>query len=140
MRFMRSHKANRAIPMDWAGYEHCTRVLRNLPQDRHTVLANVYDGPCYRRAAEAIEEQSSGGHADELETSILLAIDRRFVNLDEAATWTPPTMATSGPFSRKPNEPRYSPAGVWGDPMLATEEKGHRLLSAMADDLLALLQ
>lgn len=104
------------------------------------MLANVYDGPRYRREAEAIAEQSSGGHADELETSIVLAIDRQSAKLDRAVAWAPPTMASSGPFSRKQGDPRYSPAGVWGDPLLATEEKGHQLLSAMVDDLLALLQ
>jgi len=35
---------------------------------------------------------------------------------------------------------RFSPTGVWGDPTLASEQKGRRLLAAMVDDLLALIE
>jgi len=50
-------------------------------------------------------------------------------------------MAASGPFSRNnPDNPRFSPSGVWGDPTLASEDKGHRLLAAMVDDLLAAVE
>jgi creatinine amidohydrolase len=112
-------------------------VADAMPKEMHIKLANVYDGPRYRSEAEAIEEQACGGHADELETSILLAIDRQSVSLDKADAWTPSAMATSGPFSRDPDNPRFSPTGVWGDPTLASEEKGRRLLAAMVDDLLA---
>lgn len=115
-------------------------VVDTMPKDICIKLANVYDGPCYRSEAEAIEEQVSGGHADELETSILLAIDRQYVSLDKAVAWTPAAMASSGPFSRDQHNPRFSPAGVWGDPTLASEEKGRRLLAAMVDDLLALIE
>jgi creatinine amidohydrolase len=104
-------------------------------------LANVYAGPRCRRVTEAIEEQPRGGHADELETSILLAIGREHVALDKAETWTPPAMAISGPFSRSdPDNPRFSPSGVWGDPTLASEDKGRRLLAAMVDDLCAAVE
>ena len=104
-------------------------------------LANVYAGPRCRSVTKAIEEQPRGGHADELETSILLVIARERVALDKAQTWTPPAMAASGPFSRcDPDNPRYSPAGVWGDPTLASKDKGRRLLAAMLDDLLAAVE
>ena len=107
----------------------------------HIELANVYAGPRCCRVTAAIEEQPCGGHADELETSILLAIGREHVALDKAETWAPPAMAARGPFSRNdPDNPRFSPAGVWGDPTLASEDKGHRLLAAMVDDLLAAVE
>ena len=101
-------------------------------------LANVYAGPRYRHLIQAIEEQPRGGHADELETSILLAIGAEHVALEQAETWTPTAMAVGGPFSRNdPDNPCYSPSGVWGDPRLASAEKGRRLLAAMVNDLLA---
>jgi creatinine amidohydrolase len=104
-------------------------------------LANVYAGPRCRSVTEAIEEQPRGGHADELETSILLVIARERIALDKAQAWITPAMAASGPFSRSdPDNPRYSPAGVWGDPTLASEDKGRRLLAAMLDDLLAAVE
>lgn len=104
-------------------------------------LANVYDGPNYRRVATSIEEQPRGGHADELETSILLEIAPQHVALDKAQAWVPTAMEASGPFSRlDPNDPRFSPAGVWGDPTLASADKGRRLLEAMLEDLLIALE
>ncbi len=114
-------------------------VVNTVSKDLQTTLANVYDGPCYRRKAQAIEEQPCGGHADELETSMILAINREYVDLEKAVAWTPATMAVRGPFSREQGNPRFAPAGVWGDPTLATEEKGRQLLAAMVEDLLAQL-
>ena len=104
-------------------------------------LANVYQGERCHRVTAAVEEQSSGGHADELETSIVAAIDRAQVDVDKAEAWMPPTMEAKGPFSRSDaDSPRYSPSGVWGDPTLASEEKGRRLLAAMVEDLLAAVE
>jgi len=113
----------------------------NLPGELRIELANVYAGPRCRSVTKAIEEQPRGGHADELETSILLAIGHEHVALDKAETWTPPAMAVSGPFSRSdPGNPRFSPSGVWGDPTLASDEKGRRLLAAIVDDLFAAVE
>jgi len=113
----------------------------DMPESMRIELANVYAGPRCRSVTEAIEEQPRGGHADELETSILLAIGREHVALDKAETWTPPAMAVSGPFSRSdPGNPRFSPSGVWGDPTLASDEKGRRLLAAIVDDLFAAVE
>jgi len=109
-----------------------------MAETLRTELVNVYAGPHYRRLIQIIEEQPRGGHADELETSILLAIGAEHVALEQAETWTPPAMAVRGPFSRNdPDNPCYSPSGVWGDPKLASAEKGRRLLAAMVKDLLA---
>ena len=113
----------------------------DMPESMRIELANVYAGPRYRSVTEAIEEQARGGHADELETSILLVIGREQVALDKAQTWSPPAMAVSGPFSRSEQDnPRFSPSGVWGDPTLANDEKGRRLLAAIVGDLLAAVE
>ena len=103
-------------------------------------LANVYQGPRFLRAMGEVEEQPRGGHADEIETSLLLAIARERVALDRAQGWTPASMDEPGPFSRAdPKSARYSPGGVWGDPTLASVEKGRCLLAAMVEDLLTAL-
>jgi len=113
----------------------------DMPESMRIELANVYAGPRYRSVTEAIEQQARGGHADELETSILLVIGREQVALDKAQTWSPPAMAVSGPFSRSEQDnPRFSPSGVWGDPTLASDEKGRRLLAAIVGDLLAAVE
>lgn len=112
-------------------------AVDELQEAMPITLANVYQGRRYCSLTAEIEEQVGGGHADELETSILVAMDRAHVDLDKAETWTPVTMAAKGPFSRSdPGSPRFSPSGVWGDPTLASEEKGRRLLAAIVEDLL----
>jgi creatinine amidohydrolase len=112
-----------------------------MPETFRVILANVYEGPRCRSVTEAIEEQSLGGHADELETSILWAIDRKHVAHGKVEAWTPSAVVGNGPFSRTNRDsPRFSPSGVWGDPTLASEEKGHRLLTAMVGDLLATIE
>jgi creatinine amidohydrolase len=112
-----------------------------MPEELHIGLANVYAGPRCRDVTQAIAQQPRGGHADEIETSILLAIDPQHVALEKAEAWTPSAMAVSGPFSRSdPDNARFSPSGVWGDPTLASADKGRRLLAAMLEDLLAMVE
>lgn len=101
-------------------------------------LANVYRGPCYRQAAASVETQARGSHADEIETSIMLAIAPESVNMTRAESCTAPMQ--KGAFNRtRPGQPNYSPGGGYGDPRLATKEKGQLIVQAMLDDLLALL-
>ena len=43
-----------------------------------------------------------------------------------------------GPLTRNPNGAgTYSPTGIWGDPTLATREKGERICEAFVQILLA---
>jgi len=98
-------------------------------------LANVYDGPRIRSVIAQIEEQADGGHADEIETSIMLAIAPHKVRMDAAAACT--RVPGKGPLNRTdPAHPNYSPSGVYGDPRLASKEKGELLIKAMLDDVL----
>jgi Uncharacterized protein, putative amidase len=102
-------------------------------------LVNVYEGRHYRAVGEEIEEQARGGHADELETSIMLAIAPERVSMDLAEVCTEPMV--KGPFNRTdPGAPNYSPSGVYGDPRLATREKGKRLVRAMLRDILDVVE
>ncbi|MEO1105785.1 MAG: creatininase family protein, partial [Pseudomonadota bacterium] len=88
-------------------------------------------------------EQKLGGHADEQETSVMLAIDPSRVKLDRAVPdygnlLTYPKSVFSVPviFSNDPDSgPDYSVRGARGDPTLATREKGERALAAMTDAL-----
>ena len=44
----------------------------------------------------------------------------------------------TGPLTRNPDGPGvYSPTGSWGDPTLATRDKGERLVHALVDALVA---
>jgi creatinine amidohydrolase len=99
-------------------------------------LLHLYEGAHFRAAAEALCSQPCGGHADELETSIMLAIAPERVDMAAARAWTPRTLQP-GPLRRgDPGHPNYAPDGVYGDPRLATAAKGQRLLAAMLRDVL----
>jgi creatinine amidohydrolase len=74
-------------------------------------------------AAESLVENKEGGHADERETSVMLALDPRSVRMDK--------LKLDGPFEQ---------TGATGDPTRATAFKGERLLAARVDDLVAALQ
>lgn len=71
-------------------------------------------------AAERFLDVPGGGHADERETSVMLALEPRSVRMDR--------LAPAGPFER---------TAATGDPSGATAFKGERILSARVDDILA---
>jgi creatinine amidohydrolase len=75
------------------------------------------------QAAEALIEHKDGGHADERETSVMLALDPRSVRMDK--------LKLDGPFEK---------TGATGDPTRATAFKGERLMAARLDDLVAVFR
>lgn len=96
----------------------------------------VHDGPRYRRATAGLARQGQGSHADELETSLMLALAPELVDMSRAEA--SPTIAKAIPGRLTPTDkasPNYSRSGSFGDPTLATLEKGEALLAAMRDDL-----
>ena len=103
-------------------------TVRHLP---------IHAGPRYRAASAELMQQPFGGHADELETSRMLVIAPDAVNMSRAVA-SPvsaegPRPGALNPFDR--DAPNYSPSGSFGDPTLATQQKGEVLLAAMLDDL-----
>lgn len=73
---------------------------------------------CLGAAAEQLLAVPEGGHADERETSVMLALEPRSVRMDR--------LAPDGPFEV---------SGATGDPTLATAFKGERILEARLDDI-----
>ncbi|MCK5145126.1 creatininase family protein [bacterium] len=83
-------------------------------------------------------DQKGGGHADESETSINLYLQPDLVHMDKAVTdyWDSLPLKRypgyrPGLFSRNPGDPAYSETGLYGDPTLATAEKGKAVLEIM---------
>src|SRR6266702_948596 len=96
----------------------------------------IYEGSRYRHAAEALAEQSHGSHADELETSLMLALAPQLVDMARAEASPALTHEVPGrltPTDR--NSPNYSRSGSYGDPTVATSAKGEVLLAAIVEDL-----
>ena len=96
----------------------------------------VHEGSRYRKAAEALTRQSHGSHADELETSLMLALAPERVDMARAEASPARQPAAPGPLTRSDTQsPNYSRSGSYGDPTLATPAKGEILLAAVLDDL-----
>jgi creatinine amidohydrolase len=96
----------------------------------------IHQGPNYRRAAAELAEQGHGSHADELETSLMLALAPDWVDMTRAEASPDAKYELPGPLTPSDaSSPNYSRSGSYGDPTLATRAKGEVLLAAMLDDL-----
>src|SRR5882757_3880600 len=96
----------------------------------------IHGGPRYPRIAKGLAQQGHGSHADELETSLMLALAPDLVDMARAEASPAVTRDTPGPLTPSDqNSPNYSRSGSYGDPTLATSAKGEMLLAAMLDDL-----
>ena len=89
------------------------------------------------RASAPVRQQEGGTHADEIETSMMLFIDPGTVDMRRAVKdYTPST----GPLrlTRTAGTPgaTYSASGVWGDPTLATKEKGRAIVADVVAGIL----
>lgn len=82
-----------------------------------------------------ISKQEGGTHADEIETSMMLYIAPDSVDMKKAVKDYHPS---KGKLTRDPNnkEGTYSATGIWGDPTLATREKGRKIMEAMVTGIL----
>jgi creatinine amidohydrolase len=97
----------------------------------------VFAGPRFTATVRQVQEQPYGSHADEIETSLMLAIAPELVDMSRAAA-SPfsPNGPSTGPLSPDdPKSPNYSPSGSFGDPTLASAEKGRKVLAAILEDL-----
>jgi creatinine amidohydrolase len=96
----------------------------------------IHEGSRYRQAAAKLAEQSHGSHADELETSVMLALAPQLVDLSRAEASPVAAQETPGRLTPSdPSSPNFSRSGSYGDPTLATRAKGEVLLAAMVEDV-----
>lgn len=85
-----------------------------------------------------VAQQTCGSHADEIRTSMMLYIRPEVVRLERAVDASTPYRP--GPFRREPDAPGlYSPSGAWGNPTLASREKGAFVVERLVSALLAAL-
>jgi len=95
---------------------------------------------------EALQGQRAGGHADELETSIHLYLQPGLVRMDRAVADYGEGAAQDYPgyqpglFSRDRNDPEFSETGLFGDPTLATAEKGKQVLDILTEQWIKALR
>lgn len=95
---------------------------------RYTDLTK--DNPVERKL-----RQSGGTHADEIETSMMLYMAPGSVRMKKAARDLNPDQP--GGLTRDPHgKGTYSPTGAWGDPTLATREKGRAVVESIVANIL----
>src|SRR4029450_8250068 len=107
------------------------RALARLASERAKHLW-IHEGPRYPRIARQLAEQSHGSHADELETSLMLALAPHLVDMTRAKPSPDLRQETPGALTPSdPNSPNYSRSGSYGDPTRATSAKGEARLPPM---------
>ncbi|PWT72527.1 MAG: hypothetical protein C5B46_06700 [Proteobacteria bacterium] len=88
-----------------------------------------------RARVQQLEEQDGGGHADEIETSLMLYIAPASVDMTKAVCDYEPG---SGRLTRTPGgQGVYSATGIYGDATLASREKGRTIADAMTQGILS---
>lgn len=111
-------------------------ISKHIP----VALANILD---LGHAADDVIENKIGSHANEHETSMLLALAEAVVHMERAVAEIQPWMLNKrapvrrpAPLTRTPGGlGDYCPSGIIGDPTRATREKGEAILHAMAQDV-----
>lgn len=118
-----------------APVEAAISVSREPSLIRHVKL---FDGPRFKKTVDAIRQQPYGTHADEIETSLMLAIAPELVDMARAAPmpFSPAGSARGKLSPDDPSAPNYAPSGSFGDPTLASAEKGAKLLAAILEDMM----
>jgi len=80
-------------------------------------------------------KQEGGSHADEAETSMMLYIAPELVDMSKAVKDFDPRPGRKG-LTRDPHGAgTYSPTGSWGDPTLATKEKGRVIVETTVGEI-----
>lgn len=88
-----------------------------------------------KKLPEGLFTQEGGTHADEGETSMMLYIAPQTVDMSKAVKDYDPRPNRRG-LSRDPKgKGHYSPTGIWGDPTLASKEKGKVIVEAAVEEI-----
>ncbi len=107
----------------------------------HVALTNV--SGVGKEAELEVCSQKQGGHGDESETSCMLYINEKLVDMSKAVEeYLPSVRGTVSNGVQKVYLPRKmtTPHGINGNSTLATSEKGEKIINAMADDIVAFLE
>lgn len=139
IRALRASTPNPIFVLD-TGISTIAPIDRAIAESRASGVQHlcVYTGDIYRKAAERLREQPHGSHADEMETSVMLALAPALVNFSRGQA-SPREFDGSAPGLMTPDDPNsatYSASGSFGDPTYASREKGQVLVDAILQDLM----
>jgi creatinine amidohydrolase len=88
-------------------------------------------------AGSKVRQQEGGSHADEIETSMILFMQPAAVDMKKAVKDYRPSVGSGLTRDPKSTTSTYSATGVWGDPTLATREKGRIATEALVAQILS---
>ncbi len=106
-------------------------VLRARHKD--LLIALIHTADMSQRVRETFSADAGDWHANDAETSLMLALRPDLVRFDRLQTSDDPDRTEGLCFAHPVN--RTSKNGVTGTPSLATAEKGHQLFAWMIEDL-----
>jgi creatinine amidohydrolase len=142
-RFLEQHATRIAIVNTGVSTEGPVQIaVRNI-LSRRGVEVPVADIRRLGKSSQRLLEQKFGGHGDEHETSLMLAIAPECVDMSKAKTdygnlAVEPETVFYRPVAFSGDEAsgiNYSKTGVRGDPTLATADKGRIILDDMIGEL-----
>ncbi|HLW61439.1 MAG TPA: creatininase family protein [bacterium] len=114
-------------------------VARDLDRFHRIVVGVTRIGDLGAHRTSGLLSQPKGSHADEHETSLLMAIAPAVVRRDRAPREIPDRPDARGlfvpPMYHRDLGPGHSATGVYGDATLATSVKGVAIAEAIVDDL-----
>ena len=113
------------------------RAISGLKAKAAIQQVSISQGKHFQEMVAQHAQQSHGSHADEVETSIVLAIAPHLVAMERAAASPPlPDGPKAGPLTPHDSQsPNYTSSGSFGDPRLASAEKGRIFVEAILQDL-----
>jgi creatinine amidohydrolase len=126
----------------------CANAAERLPKGVKAFPVNYWDGMTPDEVAE-FSTLETGLHANQAETSAILAINPALVDLDKANAEFPPFpkfTVNTGPvhtaffFSSPGSVHRATKSGTWGDARKSTAEIGERYLEIGVRSTLAVLE
>lgn len=117
-------------------------VLREIHEETGLRISGAHIS-ALGRGTDTLIQQTLGGHGDEHETSIILALDQSRVRMEKAEQDYGNAGRGPGTVFYRPSifsgtddgGPDFSKTGVRGDPTLATVDKGRQMLAAMVEDI-----
>ncbi len=102
--------------------------------EKDGILMRYLDLKITEPIEKEIRQQEGGTHADEIETSMMLYMAPETVDMKKAVKDYHPG---KGKLTRKPDgEGTYSATGIWGNPTLATKEKGKKITEYLVQEIL----
>ncbi len=88
-----------------------------------------------RALPSGLLKEEGGTHADEAETSMMLYIAPKLVDMSKAIKDFDPRPGRKGLTRDPKGAGTYSPTGIWGDPTLATRQKGRVIVETTVAEI-----